>query len=38
MQSSFIHGFVHFNTHKYHALKTCLTQINVLMDEIQTSK
>jgi hypothetical protein len=24
VQSSFIHRFVHF-THKYHALKTCLT-------------
>jgi hypothetical protein len=35
MQSSFIHRFVHL-TYEYHALKTRLTQINVLMDEVQT--
>jgi hypothetical protein len=35
MGSSFIHKFVHF-TQEYHALKTHLTLINVLMNEIQT--
>jgi hypothetical protein len=35
VQSSFIYRFIQL-THGYHALKTCLTQINVLIDNVQT--
>ncbi len=35
VQILFIHRFIHF-THKYHVLKTHLTYINVLINEIQT--
>jgi hypothetical protein len=35
VRSLFIHMFIHY-TYEYHVLKTCLTQTNVLINEIQT--
>jgi hypothetical protein len=35
MQNLFIHTFVCF-THEYHALKTCMTHVYVLTNEVRT--